>query len=164
MAERCKDMKIFAQEFLYHYWRIDGVSGPHESTHASTIETFRTKTKKTSKKKFNKPKTHPSARNVHGHPLELCSDDPVTGYNRQGYCTLDENDRGTHTVCAKMTDDFLKYTKSRGNDLSTPNTMYGFPGLKPGDRWCLCHSRYEEAKKAGKAPHKIKNATLQGYG
>lgn len=76
----------------------------------------------------------------------------MTGYFRDGYCKTCSADMGSHTVCAEVTEDFLAYTKAQGNDLSTPNPVYGFPGLKPGDGWCLCASRWLEAEKAGFAP------------
>ena len=77
---------------------------------------------------------------------------PLTGFYRDGCCKTGEDDRGKHIVCAQMTEDFLNYTKSRGNDLSTAIPQFGFPGLKPGDQWCLCASRWKEALDAGKAP------------
>ena len=88
--------------------------------------------------------------NVDYQPLSVCSTDPMTGWYRNGKCMTDSGDRGTHVVCAVMTDEFLEYTKSRGNDLSTPRSY--FPGLNAGDRWCLCALRWREAQKAGKAP------------
>ena len=88
--------------------------------------------------------------NVDYQPLSVCSTDPMTGWYRNGKCMTDSGDRGTHVVCAVMTDEFLEYTKSKGNDLSTPSGS--FPGLKAGDRWCLCALRWREAQKAGKAP------------
>ena len=83
-------------------------------------------------------------------PLTVCSTNPLTGYYRDGYCKNYPDDSGTHVVCANLTNDFLKFTKSKGNNLSTPRN--GFVGLKEGDRWCLCASRWEEARRAGKAP------------
>ena len=83
-------------------------------------------------------------------PIEICSLNPVTGYNRDGLCTNSEGDSGTHVVCAEVTDRFLGFTKEQGNDLITPHN--GFPGLKSGDKWCLCARRWEEARKAGVAP------------
>ena len=100
-----------------------------------------------------------TANNVLGTKLEDCSTDPMTGYFRDGCCRTDASDRGTHTVCAVMTEEFLEFTRSRGNDLSTPIPQFRFPGLKPGDRWCLCASRWFEAWHAGKAPHVILEAT-----
>ncbi|MDJ0655139.1 MAG: DUF2237 domain-containing protein [Xanthomonadales bacterium] len=90
--------------------------------------------------------------NVLGDPLRGCSDDPVTGYFRDGSCNTCQEDAGSHTVCAEMTAEFLKFSRSRGNDLSTPRPEFGFPGLKPGDRWCLCAARWLEAYQAGAAP------------
>ncbi len=90
--------------------------------------------------------------NVLGTSLESCCNDPLTGYWRDGYCRTASEDRGTHVVCALMTQEFLDDTKSRGNDLSTTIAAYNFPGLKPGDKWCLCILRWLEAEKAGVAP------------
>lgn len=90
-------------------------------------------------------------------PLKVCSTNPLTGYYRDGYCKNYPDDSGTHVICARLTDDFLKFTKSRGNDLITPRN--GFPGLKAGQRWCLCASRWEEARRAGKAPPVVLSAT-----
>lgn len=92
------------------------------------------------------------ATNVLGTRLEECSIDPLTGFYRDGACHTGPEDMGTHVVCARMTDEFLAFTASRGNDLSTPNPQYGFPGLKAGDRWCLCALRWREAAEAGVAP------------
>ena len=90
-------------------------------------------------------------------PLEICSIDPLTGYERDGFCKNNELDSGTHVVCAKLTEDFLKFTKSKGNNLITPRE--GFPGLKANQKWCLCGLRWEEARRAGKAPPVILEAT-----
>ena len=90
--------------------------------------------------------------NVFGQPLELCCDNPKTGFYRDGFCNTGSIDLGTHVVCAEMTKEFLDYTKSKGNDLSTPNPIFDFPGLKPGDCWCLCALRWKEAYEAGVAP------------
>ncbi|SCY28387.1 hypothetical protein SAMN05192588_2040 [Nonlabens sp. Hel1_33_55] len=91
-------------------------------------------------------------KNVFGKPLMGCCTDPMTGFYRDGYCRTSNADTGTHVVCAIMTKEFLEYTKSKGNDLSTPIPEYRFPGLKPDDKWCLCISRWLEAEKAGVAP------------
>ena len=98
-------------------------------------------------------------KNVFGEPLQICCNDPMTGYFRDGLCRTISEDKGTHTVCAIMTDDFLSFSASRGNDLITPMPYYQFPGLKEGDKWCLCVSRWIEAEKAGKAPKLILEAT-----
>lgn len=90
--------------------------------------------------------------NVLGGPLEPCSGDPLTGFFRDGHCNTCQQDRGSHTVCAVMTAEFLAYSKYVGNDLSTPLPEYQFPGLKPGDRWCLCASRFLQAAEEGCAP------------
>ena len=98
-------------------------------------------------------------RNVLGGALALCSEDPVTGFYRTGCCETGPHDHGVHTVCAVMTDDFLTFSKSRGNDLSTPHPEFGFAGLKAGDRWCLCAARWREAYEAEMAPHVVLAAT-----
>jgi len=90
--------------------------------------------------------------NVLGAPLEPCSTAPLTGFFRNGCCDTGEGDHGSHTVCAVMTAEFLAFSKARGNDLSTPRPEFGFAGLNPGDRWCLCAARWMEALAAGKAP------------
>ena len=97
--------------------------------------------------------------NVLGGPLEFCSIDPVTGFYRDGCCSTGPGDRGSHTVCVVMTADFLAFSRARGNDLSTPVPAFGFPGLKPGDRWCLCAPRWQEALVAGAAPRVVLRAT-----
>ena len=100
-----------------------------------------------------------SEKNVLGKPLEVCSLSPVTGFQRDGICRTPKQDLGVHAVCSEVTDEFLSFTKSRGNDLSTPQPVYGFPGLKPGDRWCLCASRWLEAMDSGAAPLVVLSAT-----
>jgi uncharacterized protein len=100
--------------------------------------------------------------NVLGEPLEECGTDPVTGFYRDGCCTSGPEDLGSHTVCAVMTAAFLAFSKSRGNDLSTPIPQLGFGGLKPGDRWCLCAPRWQEALDAGQAPRVVLRATHEG--
>ena len=102
------------------------------------------------------------SRNVLGEALQSCSQSPVTGFFRNGCCDTSAEDAGSHTVCAVMTDAFLKFSKARGNDLSTPHPEFGFPGLKAGDRWCLCAPRWQEAFEAGQAPHVVLRATHQG--
>jgi uncharacterized protein (DUF2237 family) len=92
------------------------------------------------------------AKNVLNKPLRTCCRDPITGFYRTGKCDTGPGDDGLHVVCAKMTAEFLKFSRSRGNDLSTPYPEAGFPGLKPGDRWCLCAARWKEAMEAGAAP------------
>lgn len=89
---------------------------------------------------------------VLGRALEKCSDRPRTGFFRDGCCNTSPEDRGAHVVCAKMTAEFLAFSRARGNDLSTPMPQHGFPGLQPGDRWCLCADRWKEALEAGCAP------------
>ncbi len=98
-------------------------------------------------------------KNVLGTNLQACCTAPMTGYYRDGYCRTGGQDFGVHVVCAQVTDDFLTFTKQQGNDLSTPIPAYDFPGLKPGDRWCLCASRWQEAKNAGVAPPVVLEAT-----
>jgi len=100
-------------------------------------------------------------KNVFGEPLCSCSESPVTGFFRDGCCNTGPADRGSHTVCVVATAGFLEFSKSRGNDLSTPVPDYGFPGLKPGDRWCLCAPRWQEALDAGSAPRVALRATHQ---
>jgi hypothetical protein len=99
------------------------------------------------------------AKNVLGTALELCSTDPLTGWHRDGCCNTDALDQGLHTVCAVVTAEFLAFSKAAGNDLSTPRPEFGFPGLNPGDRWCLCAARWEEARRAGFAPDIVLEAT-----
>ena len=91
-------------------------------------------------------------KNILGSDLKSCCNDPVTGFFRDGYCNTHQVDRGTHVVCAVVTDEFLAFSKSRGNDLITPRPEYQFPGLKAGDGWCLCALRWKEAYEAGVAP------------
>ncbi len=92
-------------------------------------------------------------------PLALCSTSPMTGFVRNGCCETGPEDIGSHTVCVEVTAEFLEFSRSRGNDLSTPIPEYGFPGLKPGDRWCLCASRWQEAFDAGVAPKVVMRST-----
>jgi uncharacterized protein (DUF2237 family) len=96
---------------------------------------------------------------VLGEALEICSIKPMTGFYRDGCCNTDREDIGSHTVCVVMTSAFLEFSKSRGNDLSNPLPEFGFPGLKPGDRWCLCAARWQEALDANQAPRVILRAT-----
>lgn len=105
--------------------------------------------------------TSSTALNVLDLPLQACSTDPMTGYFRDGCCETGPSDQGRHIVCAVMTDEFLAYSKGQGNDLSTPRPEYGFPGLKAGDRWCLCLDRWREAHAAGCAPQVVLDATHQ---
>jgi len=98
-------------------------------------------------------------RNVLGGALGTCCSNPATGFYRDGYCRTGPGDSGSHVVCAIMTREFLDFTRSRGNDLSSPMPYFNFPGLKPGDRWCLCASRWKEAFEAGMAPPVILEAT-----
>ena len=92
------------------------------------------------------------ARNVLGEPMGMCCEKPLTGFYRNGRCDTGPDDLGVHTVCIRATTEFLEYSSSVGNDLSTPMTEYGFPGLQEGDRWCLCLARWKQAYDAGKAP------------
>jgi uncharacterized protein len=102
----------------------------------------------------------PSAqRNVFGEPLKSCSERPLTGFYRSGCCHTGPEDLGLHTVCVEVTAEFLAFSKSRGNDLSTPRPEFGFPGVEPGDRWCLCAARWREAFEAGRAPRVILAST-----
>ena len=98
-------------------------------------------------------------RNVLGGPLLTCSDVPLTGFYRDGCCNVGDDDLGVHSTCVSVTADFLAFSKARGNDLSTPRPEFDFPGLEPGDRWCLCAARWVEALSAGKAPLLVLSAT-----
>ena len=98
-------------------------------------------------------------KNVLGEPLEFCSIKPMTGFMRTGSCETSEDDVGNHTVCVQVTREFLEFSKLRGNDLSTPAPEFGFPGLRPGDRWCLCAPRWQEALEANAAPRVVLRAT-----
>ena len=100
-----------------------------------------------------------SQMNIHGRPLELCSQDPLTGFFRNGCCDTDNHDRGLHTVCVILTDEFLKFSLEVGNDLSTPRPEFDFPGLKPGQKWCLCANRWLDAYESGVAPPIITEST-----
>jgi uncharacterized protein (DUF2237 family) len=101
----------------------------------------------------------PPARNVFGQPIVPCSFKPLTGFFRDGCCKTNADDEGTHVVCAIMTEEFLEFSQSRGNDLSTPVPQWGFPGLKPGDQWCLCIMRWVEALAAGVPPFVVLEST-----
>lgn len=107
-------------------------------------------------KRFD-PSEH--ARNVFGERLQSCCESPMTGFYRDGCCNTGPDDLGVHSVCTVMTKEFLEFSRSRGNDLSTPAPEFGFPGLKPGDRWCLCAARWREALDAGMAPRVVLAAT-----
>ena len=100
-----------------------------------------------------------TARNVLGEPLIACSTDPLTGFYRDGCCNTGEQDQGLHLVCCVVTADFLAFSQSVGNDLSTPRPEYHFPGLNPGDRWCVCVQRWVQAEAAGCAPKVVLAAT-----
>jgi uncharacterized protein (DUF2237 family) len=101
----------------------------------------------------------PPQKNVFGEPLAPCSDNPLTGFFRDGCCNTGPQDYGSHTVCVVMTDEFLAFSKLAGNDLSTPVPEYAFPGLKAGDRWCVCAARWQQAFQAGMAPRVVLAAT-----
>jgi hypothetical protein len=101
----------------------------------------------------------PQPRNVLGTELEPCSFDPLTGFYRDGCCRTGKEDLGMHTICVETTEEFLRFSRQVGNDLSTPIPEYAFPGLKPGDRWCLCCLRWKEAHAAGMAPRVVLEAT-----
>ena len=105
----------------------------------------------------NKIKT--GEKNVLGSDLQIAGTNPLTGYYRDGFCSTGESDRGVHVIAATLTDEFLQFTKSQGNDLTTPSPQYNFPGLKAGDCWCLCARRWKEAYDAGVAPPVILEAT-----
>lgn len=97
--------------------------------------------------------------NIFGQPLIPCSAEPLTGYFRDGCCNTDDTDIGMHTVCIVATDEFLEYSKAVGNDLSTPMPEYAFPGVRPGEHWCLCAKRFLQAYEAGFAPKVVLEAT-----
>lgn len=99
------------------------------------------------------------AKNVLGEELEVCGLDPLTGFYRDGCCNTGASDDGLHLVCARVTEDFLEFSHRRGNDLTTPHPAFGFPGLNPGDRWCICAARWKEALEAGVAPPVCLEAT-----
>jgi uncharacterized protein len=97
--------------------------------------------------------------NVFGEPIETCSDRPLTGFFRDGCCNTSDEDTGSHTVCIVATEEFLEYSRFRGNDLSTPIPEFNFPGVRPGDRWCLCAARWLEAYTQGMAPMVVLRGT-----
>ncbi len=105
------------------------------------------------------PRKTTTAKNVLGTSLVPCSTEPMTGYFRDGCCNTSADDQGAHTVCVETTEQFLAFSKDSGNDLSTPHPQFGFPGLQPGDRWCLCAARWVEAMEAGKAPRVVLEST-----
>ena len=111
---------------------------------------------------FDETGGRPPARNVLGGRLASCSTDPLTGFYRNGCCNTGPEDGGSHTVCAVMTAEFLRFSAEQGNDLSTPHPEFGFHGLEPGDRWCLCAPRWQEALQAGCAPMVTLEATEEG--
>lgn len=103
--------------------------------------------------------TETKPKNVLGESLETCSTEPITGFTRSGCCETGDEDIGSHTICAQVTQEFLEFSVSSGNDLTTPIPEFGFPGLTPGDRWCLCASRWQQALEAGYAPRVYLRAT-----
>jgi hypothetical protein len=105
------------------------------------------------------PENQTAATNVLGGPLQPCSYDPLTGWYRNGCCDTGPGDMGVHVVCARVSASFLEFSKAAGNDLSTPRPEFGFAGLQPGDQWCLCASRWQEAFEAGHAPPVVLEAT-----
>ena len=105
------------------------------------------------------PQQNEFAKNILGGALISCCMDPITGFYRTGFCQVGSDDLGVHAVCIEATSDFLTFSKQAGNDLSTPNSHFGFPGLKPGDKWCLCASRWQEAFEAGCAPPVVLEST-----
>lgn len=126
---------------LNKYWRTDSVI--LNNTYNTEIRDKKGRKNKKHNEHFRGGK--PSQKNVYNENLEICSTKPLTGFYRDGYCNTGPNDHGTHTVCAKVTDNFLKFSKRRGNDLISPSPSNNFPGLKDGDYWCLCANRYKEA-------------------
>ena len=105
------------------------------------------------------PEKNETQKNVWGSELSPCSTNPLTGFYRDGSCATGRQDHGQHVVCIEATADFLEYSASQGNDLSTPMPEFGFPGLKPGDRWCLCGLRWKQALEAGMAPRLVLGST-----
>ena len=101
----------------------------------------------------------PQPKNVLGTELQTCSTEPMTGFYRDGCCRTGHDDLGLHVVCVQVTEEFLEFSQQVGNDLSTPNPMFAFPGLVPGDRWCLCAERWKQALQAGLAPPVVLEAT-----
>lgn len=101
----------------------------------------------------------PPTLNVLGTALQVCSVDPLTGFFRDGCCNTDEDDEGSHTICVRVSEEFLAFSAAAGNDLSTPMPEYGFPGLEPGNQWCLCAARWAQALAAGAAPAVVLEAT-----
>ena len=101
----------------------------------------------------------PDGKNVFGQEIETCSTSPMTGFYRDGCCNTGPEDLGMHVVCVEVSEEFLEFSKAKGNDLSTPNPDFEFPGLKPGDRWCLCALRWKEAMESGMAPPVILTST-----
>lgn len=99
------------------------------------------------------------SKNIFGEPLIPCSSDPLTGFYRNSCCDTGPDDHSVHSVCVVLTEEFLLFSKNQGNDLSTPMPQYGFKGLKPGDKWCLCATRWKEALDAGKAPQVVLEAS-----
>lgn len=97
--------------------------------------------------------------NVLGEALATCSENPITGFYRDGCCNTEKADVGSHTVCTRVTAEFLDFSREMGNDLSTPRSEFGFPGLRPGDQWCLCAARWQQALQAGVAPKVVLQAT-----
>jgi uncharacterized protein (DUF2237 family) len=141
--------------YLKLYWRISSIKEIKEIKNTEKIGKVKSKMLgKNIKENFSN-----GEKNLNDLPLQICSTNPMTGYTRDGYCKLLPGDTGTHTVCAKMTDEFLEFTKTKGNDLTTPFPEHDFPGLKNDDKWCLCALRWKQAYEAGKAPKVDFNAT-----
>ena len=115
--------------------------------------------KETNKRIIMENQTKKDEKNVLGTELQIAGTSPITGFYRDGFCSTGTADRGIHVVAAIVTDKFLQYSKARGNDLITPSPTYGFPGLKAGDKWCLCAARWKEAYDAGVAPPVVLEAT-----
>ena len=158
---RKSDNKVFKLPRRFSKKKFQG--GIHGFTMKSSCAPWKDCIKGGSRKKY--AKTFPKLKNINNdlnilnNKLESCSQDPKTGFYRDGYCKTGIDDKGTHTVCAIMDDKFLNFTKKQGNDLSTPNNFYNFPGLKPGDKWCLCEYRWNEAFEKGFAPKVLPQAT-----
>ena len=137
---------------LHMYWRITDIKIVNNKKSKKNLKNKLSKKNLKNINIENFSNSNQTQKNINNQSLQVCSLNPLTGYGRDGYCKLLDGDHGTHTVCAKVTNEFLNYSKSKGNDLITPSKMYNFPGLKNGDKWCLCALRWKEAFEAGVAP------------
>ena len=149
------DFTHFSVEFNNGFWQNKAKTKAKVTPSNPTCEPI----KETNASKIMENKVSKHGKNVLGTDLKTAGTDPITGYYRDGFCSAGVEDRGVHVVAAVVTDEFLKYSKAQGNDLITPFPAYGFKGLKAGDKWCLCASRWKEAYDAGVAPPVILEAT-----